>query len=122
MYQLPPISTVLLPSGARTAEAIAEIPRMYSSIQIHIDVTADPAAASITPHIEAWDEASQDWVDLLTGAAITAVGSVTLTVADWVTAAANVAAEQKAPSKCRFRMAVADTDSMTYSVGAWLHE
>jgi len=123
MHQsLPPISTVLLPSLARTTAQAVEIPRMYSSIQIVINVTLDPAAASITPSIEGWDEAIGDWVTLLTGAAIAATGQTILTVAEWAPTTANVSLTRKAPAKCRFSMAVADTDSMTYSVGAWLHE
>lgn len=118
----PPIATVLLPSAARTTLQSVEITRSYGSIQVIINVTADPAAASITPSIEGWDEASQTWVTLLTGAAIAATGQVILTVAEWVDTAANVALKRKAPPKCRFSMAVADADSMTYSVGAWLHD
>lgn len=119
---MPPISTVLLESAARTAEAIAEIPRGYSSIQVRINTTAVSATPSVTPSIEAWDEAAKEWVELLVGVAITATGTVVLTVADWVTTAANVAVEQKAPHKCRVKMAHLDADSITYSVGAWLHE
>ncbi len=121
---LPPISTTLLPSIARNvAQAyVAEIPRGYSSLQLRIDVTAASATPSVTPVIEAWDDAAQGWAALLTGVAITGTGTTVLTVAEWATDTANVAAKQKAPDKCRLTMTHADTDSITYSVGAWLHE
>jgi hypothetical protein len=122
MQALPPISTVLLPSAARTTAQSVELERGYSSIQVIIDVTLDPGTASITPAIEGWDEASGKWIALLTGTAIAATGQVILTVGDWIATAANVSRSMKAPSKCRFTMAVADAQSMTYSVGAWLHK
>jgi hypothetical protein len=115
------VSEVMLKSAARTAEATAErIGGHFTGGRFLVTVTADPASASVTPHIEGYDEASGNWFTILTGAAIEAVGSVMLTVAPYATAANNVAVAQRLPHRWRFRMAVADTDSMTYSVGAWL--
>lgn len=122
MYRLPPLSTSLAKSAAYTATQHLNIPKGYSSIQIRIKTTAKVDTPSVVPTIEAWDEAAGEWYTLLTGVAITDVNDVLLTVAEWATASANVAVKQKAPHYCRLVMTHADTDALTYSVAAWLHE
>ncbi len=94
--------------------------RHARGIQVVIDVTVDPALASITPTIEGKDPLSGKYYPLLVGAAIAATGTVVLTVYPGVTVEANLAASEPLPRTWRFSMAVADTDSITYSVGASL--
>lgn len=114
-------SEVLLASAARTATVSVEREGGdYVGVHVIIVVTADPAAAAITPWIEGYDEASGTWITLLEGAAINAVGTTRLEVTPYAEEAANVSARARLPQRWRFRMAVADTDSMTYSVGAWM--
>jgi hypothetical protein len=123
MKHLPPLTTPLLKSAARTTEQTVELPgRGYSSVQIRIDVTVDPGTASITPRLEGYDPAADAWFTLLQGSAIAAVSTTLLTVAEWIADAANVSEQMKAPERTRFVMAVADTESMTYSVMAICHE
>jgi hypothetical protein len=111
----------VLPSAARTATVNAEIPtEAYSGAIFVIDADADPAAASITPHIEGYDPTTGSWYTILTGSAIASVSTVVLRAFPGATAAANLVANDYLPDRIRFRMAVADTDSITYQVGAIL--
>ncbi len=72
---------------------------------------------AITPSVEGFDHESETWTTIITGAAIAAVGFVQLKIGLGLTAAANTIVNHEIPSKFRFSMAVADTDSMTYTVG-----
>jgi len=96
------------------------IVKNFSDIAVIIDVTVDAASGSITPSIEGYDEASGKWITLLTGAAIAATGQVVLEVGPHMADSSNLKRQMALPHQVRFDMAVADTDSMTYSVGAWL--
>lgn len=119
---------VLLASGARTtAQTVTKDTEnkpisnaCWRGVEVIINVTLDPASASITPYIEGYDPASASWFTILQGAAITGTGQTILRVHPDLTAAANLVAKDALPFDWRFRMAVADTDSMTYSVGAQL--
>ena len=112
----------MLPSAARTAATTSEVITNsdYRGCHIIIDVTVDPASASITPTIQGYDTVSGKYYTLLVGNAIAAVGTTVLRVYPGLTASANVTANDILPSKFRVSMAVADTDSMTYSVSASL--
>lgn len=113
----------VLASGARTATpTISPIDmRKHRGLILVIDVTVDPASASITPVILAQDsetnDASYSW---LTGSAINSVTSVMLIVHPNVTAAANLVAQGVFPDEALVTMTHADADSITYSIGAWL--
>ena len=111
---------ILLVSAARTAEieSAEQTNTRGKGLHVIIDVTVDPALASITPKIQGKDPASGKWYDICVGVAIAATGTTVLKVFPGITAAANVAASDILPAHWRFQMAVADTDSMTYSVGA----
>lgn len=111
-------SFVSLASAARTA-AVTGVDVASNSadgVRVILDVTVDPAAASITLTIQGKDPISGSYYTLLTGAAVAGVGTTTYTVYPPITAVANVAASAVLPSVFRINMAVADTDSMTYSV------
>ena len=115
---------VLLASAARTAATTSSINTVinsaYRGCHIIIDVTVDPASASITPTIQGYDTVSGKYYTLLVGNAIAAVGTTVLRIYPGLSASANVIANDILPSKFRVSMAVADTDSMTYSVSASL--
>ncbi len=115
---------VLLASAARTAATTSSIETVinsdYRGCHIIIDVTVDPASASITPTIQGYDTVSGKYYTLLVGNAIAAVGTTVLRIYPGLTASANVIANDILPSKFRISMAVADTDSITYSVSASL--
>lgn len=114
----------LLASAARTVETTSSIVTIinsgYRGCHIIIDVTADPDSASITPTIQGYDTVSGKFYTLLAGLAIIAVGTTVLKIYPGLTASANAIANDILPSKFRISMAVADTDSMTYSVSASL--
>ena len=120
--QLAPTESTLLVSAARIAEATTEVTNTagYKGVVVFIDVTLDPAEASITPHIEGNSGLSDEWYTILTGAAITGTGNTVLRAFPGATAAANTVANDQLPALWRFRMAVADTDTITYSVNAIL--
>jgi hypothetical protein len=113
----------IYPSLARTATPTAvelEIPDGYNSLQLYLEVTVDPAAASLTMKIEELTPVSGTVVALLTDAALAAVGVSKLTVAQGVTAAANVAVAAVLPDKVKITVTHADADSITYQVYAVL--
>ena len=112
-------SQTLLPSAARTAATISSefSAEEVLSSDFVFDITADPASASITLTIQGQDPLSGKWYTILAGAAQAAVGTIIMRVGPSIVAAANVAATAILPELFRISVAVADTDSMTYSVG-----
>lgn len=107
-------------SAARTATVTSDklnVGDGIKSIKIVIDCTVDAAAASHTPTVDYFDPASEKWINLITGAATAAVGTVVLSVGANLTASANVVVKDDVPSLLRVKMTAADTDAITYSVG-----
>ena len=115
-------SIALLPSAARVATINSADQENLKARGLHviIDVTLDPAAASITPTIQSRDPLSGTYHDLLVGNAIVAVGTTILKVYPGIAVSANAAASDILPRVWRLRMVHADGDSITYSVGAEL--
>ena len=117
----------LLASAARTAQTDSDLQRNFSSkgITIVVDVTVDPALASITPNILMQDPTSgKDVIIWTAAAALSAVGTTSYQIYPGVIAADFDGTESVSialPHTWTFRMAVADTDSITYSVGASYH-
>lgn len=110
---------VMIPSAAYTAtqNGTAQInPNMRGGI-FTIDVSVDPAAASVTFVVQGKDELSNSWEDILTSAAITGVGTTFLKVYPGLVAAANLIVNDILPRIFRMRAVHVDGDSMTYSVG-----
>lgn len=108
--------TLLLASAARTA-LIASADQQnpfHRGVRVFIDVTLDPAAAAITPTIQG-KTAQGDYFTLLAGAAINAVGNTELVIHPEMTAVNNLVAKAPLGVVWRLSIAVADTDSMTYS-------
>ena len=110
-------------SAARTATHngldIAKNP-IYDGLIVIIDATVDPAAASVVFTIQGKDPASGKYYTILASAAIAAVGTTILRVDKNLTAAANTIAKDVMPATFRIIATHADTDSITYSVGAIL--
>lgn len=116
-------SKIILASASRTVlqnvDILNEEGRKY--LQLIVDVTLDPASASITPSIRGKDRLGK-YYDILVGAAIAATGQVVLRVGPGMIAAANLVANDFIPRYWNFAMAVADTDAITYSVVAELSD
>ena len=111
----------LFESAARAvAQAYTvEVEDPYSTaVHIIIDVTVATATPSVVPTIDGYDFVSGKWYNLLTGIAITATGTTVLKISPNITALAAGAAKDILPRKWRLAMTHADTDSITYSVGA----
>lgn len=114
-------NVVVLASAARTLLQAVEILQSSAdnavALIFTVDTTLDPGTASITPSIAFFDPISETWTTILTGAAIAATGTVRLRIGEGLTAAANLTVNDVIARKFRFNMAVADGESMTYSVG-----
>lgn len=112
----------ILASAARTASVNSTdfVTSGATGLVVVIDVTAITATPSIVPTIQMKDVLSGKYVDVLTGAAITAVGTTVLYVDPRVAAVANVAANRPLGRLMRVVMTAADADSATYSVGGTL--
>lgn len=109
----------VLPSAARTVDqtSAALYSRGAAGLIATMVVTADPASASVTLSIQAYDVPSATWVNLLTSAAITGTGTTRLTVSPQVATVANVSLNGVIPDTVRIFVDASNTDSFTYSVG-----
>lgn len=115
------VATILASAARTTAQSEAmETPGNSRGMVIFVKVTVDPAAASITPKIEYADPIAGNVIAWAAAAAIAAVGTYAYLVYPGIGAAElgditeNV--DTPLPSDWNFVMAVADADSMTYSV------
>lgn len=120
--QRPNHSLTALASAARTATVNSSDLTNYNARGLHciIDVSAYPAAASVVPHIQAYDPLSTSYYDILVGNAIVATGTTILKIYPGITESANASASDIVPRTFRVRMVHADADSITYSVGIQL--
>lgn len=110
----------VLPSAARTtAQSVKIGPLNGRGLIVVLDVTADPAAASITLSINGYDPVSAKTWTILDGAAVAATGTTVYRVDPELTASANAIAKDIVPQHVEIAVAVADTDSLTYSVTAF---
>lgn len=109
-------------SEARTATPTAPqiVTEHADMLVVVIDVTAVDLTPSVVPTIDGLDPVSGQWFNLLTGAAITAIGTTVLRVGRGATAVSNEAANDAIPFVTRVVMTHADADSITYSVSAML--
>ena len=88
-----------------------------SDLLVFIEATVDPAAAAVTVLIDGLDPATGNWYNILTSAVVNAVEKRILRVSPHLAASANLIANDIVPGTFRIRTTVADTDSMTYSIG-----
>jgi len=112
----------LLASAARTASVNSADFTNFNAKGAHfvIDVSLDPASASITVTIEGKDPLSGEYYDILVSAAIDSTGITILKVYPGISTLANGAASDILPRTFRVKVAAVDTDSLTYSIAALL--
>lgn len=109
-------------SAARTATptAYSFSPGRCRALRVVIDTTAAGTSPSTVPTVEGLDSATGKWTALITGAAITAVGTVALEVGLGVAAVANLAAGKPLADSMRISMTHGNGTSHTYTVGITL--
>lgn len=115
--------TTLYASAARTATPTAAdlYPNGARGLHLVIDVSAVPGAApSVVPTIDFLDTVSGKWCNLLTGVAITAVGTTVLKIYPGIAGVANVAASDVVHGHVRVVMTHGNANSVTYTVAAHL--
>lgn len=111
----------LLSLAARTAatESADQLNRYHRGCRVHINVTDDPAAASVTFTIQG-KHLNGEYYTVLASAAIAAVGDTVLTVYPGAPVTTNVSANAPLPPVWRVIATPADTDALTYEVTAEL--
>lgn len=119
---LAPAEQVLFASAARTTlQATADQTNLgYKGVIVVIDATAKTATPSVTFTLEGKDLASGKYYTILASAAVTDVGTTVLRAYPGAAASANASTNDRLPKTWRVSVAVADADSLTYSVGAIL--
>ncbi len=107
-------------SSARTSTpaAVTLGTRRARGLIVIIDVTAVTATPSVVPTINGLDPVSGDNYNILTGAAITATGTVALRIDPAITSVTNLAAGDVTPENVLITMTHGDADSITYTVTA----
>lgn len=113
------VEGVALASAARTATTNSAdlVNKWKKGVIVVIDITAVTGTPSLTLKIQGKDPASGKYYDILTSAALTAVGTTVLKVFPGATAAANQVANDLVPKTWRVRVEHVTADSVTYSVG-----
>jgi len=111
----------LLASAARTAQtdSAAQVNYNHQGMILFVDVTVDPAAASITPTLVVNDPVSgADKIIWEAAAAIAATGQFVYLLLPGAADAGSYTEQKELaiPRDWFFRMTVADADSLTYSV------
>jgi len=115
---------LLLASAARTAAINTpdqkNVTNKWRGVHLYIDITADPSSAVVTFTIEGKDPRTATYYPLLVSADLAATGFVVLKIYPGIIVVADLAANDVLPHEWRVSVAVADTDSMTYSISASL--
>jgi hypothetical protein len=113
----------VLPSAARTADPNSmEFEDLAKAVGVIIvvDVTAIVTAPSITVKLQGVDLISGKTWDIITSAAITAVGTTVLRVRPGITTIANVAVADVLPPVMRVTVTHGNANSITYSVAGYI--
>lgn len=88
-----------------------------------IIVTSAPGAApAITPTIQGFDPILGVWYNILVGAAINTATTTVLRVFPGATNVANSVANDILPPTWRINIAVANSDTLTYGISAFLRD
>jgi hypothetical protein len=117
------VQTTLYESAARTATPTTATFSSQGRRGLHlvIDVTVVPASApSVVPTIDGQDALSGKWYNLLTGVAITAVGTTVLKIYPGIGTIANGAASDVVPANLRLVMTHGNANSCTYTAAVHL--
>jgi hypothetical protein len=114
-------SQTIFASGAQTAtQTSPDLTCRYArELAVVFDLTVNAgAAASLTVSIDGKDPASGKYYNLLTSAAVTAVGTTVYKVGIGLPATANVSANCAVPLTYRVVVTAGNANPATYSVGA----
>ncbi len=101
-----------------TPTAVTLGTRRAKGLILIIDITAVTSTPSVVPTINGIDPISGNNYNILTGAAITATGTVALRIDPAITSVTNLAAGDVMPENVLITMTHGDTDSITYTVTA----
>lgn len=107
---------IVLASAARTADSNTEFTQSGTGGIIIIDVTVDPASASVTFTLQGINPITKTVYPILVSPAIAAVGISYMRVFPGATAAANTVANDFLPANLNLNANHVDGDSITYSV------
>ncbi len=115
-------SLTIFASAARTATVNGSdiINDSHRGANVVIDCTADPSTASVTFTVQGKDETSGKYYTILESAAVNGTGTTVLRVYPGIAASSNVAVSEALPRIWRVIATHADSESITYSVGASL--
>lgn len=111
----------VMASAARTATPDTEeleVPGGTKNMVLVVDTTAAGASPSTVVKVSGVDRTSGKIWDILASAAITATGTVTLSIGPGLAASANVSANAVVPPVIRVTATHGNGTSHTYSVGA----
>jgi hypothetical protein len=110
----------VLASAARTASINSPDMRnaRHQGVRVHINVTAADATPSVVFKIQGKDNLTGDYFDMLSSAAVTAIGDTYLHIYPGIAAAANSALSAVLPSWWRVVATAGDADALTYEVTA----
>lgn len=114
------VGAVALASAARTTtQTPADISNDYArNLDVIVDITVNAGGlGSITVAINFKDPASGKYINLLTSAAMTAVGTIVLRVSPHLTAAANLIAQANLARTLQIVVTANNANPVTYSVG-----
>lgn len=108
----------ILPSASRTASvnSSALVNRNHRGIHVITNITVIPSG-SITVTLQALDNLSGEWYNLLVGPAYTTTGVKLLKLYPGIATIPNGAASDILPRNYRVSVAAADTTAITYSIG-----
>lgn len=116
------VATGLLPLALRTANTYYSDTQdnsgAFAGLYVFTKVTI-PNGGSVTVTVQGYDETTDTWFDLLTGAAISTATTEVLLVYPGVTKTANVSDDRPLPMKFRGKFVVA-TASVTFLASAQL--
>lgn len=112
----------VFPSAARTASATSSVFPSGGArgLILIIDATALSATPSVTFTIQGVSPVGADTWTILASAAVTSAATSVLRVYPGLTAAANTVANDVLPGQWQVTATAADSDSLTYSVTAYL--
>jgi hypothetical protein len=114
-------SHTVLASAARTTTPDTEeleIPGGTRSMVLVVDTTAAGSSPSTVVKVSGVDRASGKIWDILASAAITATGTVTLSIGPGLPVSANVSANAVVPPVIRITATHGNSTSHTYTIGA----
>lgn len=111
--------TIIASSSSRTTtESFDVVGRPATAAQIIVDATSGVTVTdTLIVSIDAYDDASGKWYNILTSLAITAVGTTILKVGLGLNVAANTVANDFLPDKYRVTITKNNATSITYSIG-----